>query len=184
MFEFAVVVLLLLVYGYQFYRGNRRHEPSAADTISNQIVQSNARLPDQDVLEYQDRDNNSTRIRIDRLQETVTFENCHRPNRFWSIRNSKGVVCRFSDIVEVRGGLTQGRGAIYMYSIRTTQGQGVITCRRNPADYAMLEPVLDALAILAERSPHQTTMAQHPAFLNAIAWIVALLAIYLITMAT
>ena len=73
-----------------------------------------------------------------------------------------------------------------MYTIRTTQGEAVVSCNhhRNPADYAMLEPVLDALAILAERSPHQTTMAQHPAFLNAIIWIVALLAIYLITMAT
>ena len=115
MFKFdVVVVLVLLAFGYQFYRGTRRHEPSAADTISNRIVQSNARLPDQDVLEYQDRDNNSTRIRIDRLQETVTFENCHRPNRFWSIRNSKGVVCRFSDIVEVRGGLTGGVEAGFM----------------------------------------------------------------------
>ncbi len=41
------------------------------------------------------------RVVVDVSADTVTFENCHRPRRFWAVRTDESYTCGLSEILAV-----------------------------------------------------------------------------------
>lgn len=98
------------------------------------------------------------RIHINSHDRTVTFENCHRANRFLAWRADPLITCCFTEILEVHRSPTESGG---ITDILTSSGKATLSLNRRQE--AAFQPVRDALAALSESNPDAAAI-ERPGF--------------------
>jgi hypothetical protein len=115
------------------------------------------------------------RIALDASAQTVIFENCHWPRRFWSFQFDAHYVCRFDDILAAHD---FGQRELCSVMIKTRQGRA-----RMFADWQGYDALRDALQQIASAAPH-VHWAAHPRMIPIYAAIFVVLLTWLLFLFT